>query len=481
MNVGQESPLNITINTTEVLMSSEDINVSLAISSATNDSDLSNNTASSIFVVEGTPEESELMDAIEAVVGSSGDGQTAAAIENVAGICEESFFTALDGLCGNLYQAALEGNSSEVTNFIKQITPDEIVGQSTSVSEIASAQFRNVGARLSQLKGGGGSGFSSAGLNARYGNGSIPLGMLAYLNQTDDDINGIDTNNDFISPWGFFVNGSISMGEKDATGRELGFDFDTFGLTAGFDYRIDAKKVIGVALGYADFESTIGDTAELNSTGVTFTGYGSFYLTDNLYLDARISYGNPEFKQSRNINFTLGDRVVQRTATSDTDADQYSFSMSAGYSFYKNAWNITPNASISYVKTTIDSFTESGAGDLGFSFDEQNIDSLVWSTGMMISKAISMKKGVLTPQFDFNYNYESKNNSQDIVARFVNAPDGQIFIVKTDSPDRSYGSVGLGLVYITANGKQAYINYRSVIALQDFSRGTINFGMRFEF
>lgn len=92
-----------------------------------------------------------------------------------------------------------------------------------------------------------------------------------------------------------------------------------------------------------------------------------------------------------------------------------------------------------------------------------------------------MKTGVLTPQFDFNYSYESKNNAQDIVARFVNAPQGQMFVVKTDSPDRTYGSVGLGLVYISANGKQAYVNYRSVLAQQNFSRDTINLGMRFEF
>lgn len=481
MLVGQQSPLNISVTTSQVVMDSQDINVSASIFSTTNDSDLSNNTATTVVDVIETPDEGELVDVIEGVIGSGATDQAMQAVENVSSFCESSFFTALDGVCSDLYQAALDGDQSAVNNFIKQITPNEVIGQSTSVTEIASAQLRNVGARLSQIRGGGGSGFSAAGLNARYGNGSIPLGMLAYLNKTEEEAKNIDTNNDFISPWGFFVNGSISMGKKDATGRELGFDFDTFGLTAGFDYRLDANKVVGFALGYANFESTIGDTAQLDSSGLTLTGYGSFYITEKLYLDARVSYGNPDFNQSRSIDFTLGDRRVQKTAISDTDANQYSLSMSTGYTYYKNAWNITPNASFSYVKTTINGFTETGAGDFNFVFDEQNVDSLVWSTGLMISKAISMKKGVLTPQFDFNYNYESKNDAQDIVARFVNAPADQLFIVKTDSPDRTYGSVGLGLVFITANGKQAYINYRSVLAQQDFSRDTINLGMRFEF
>ena len=481
MNIGQLSPLNIMVATTEVLMDSQDVNVSVSISSVTNDSNLSNNVASSVVVVDEIPDGEELGDVIDAVIGSSANEQISAAVENISSFCEDSFFTALDGLCGDLYQAALSGDRDAVTTFIKQVTPSEVIGQSTSVVEIANTQFRNVGSRLSQLRSGGGSGFSSAGLNARYGNGSIPLGMLAYLNKTEDEINNIDTNNDFISPWGFFVNGSISMGKKDATGRELGFDFDTFGLTAGFDYRINAKKVVGIALGYANFESTIGNSAEMKSTGVTLSGYGSFYITDNLYVDTRVSYGNPEFKQSRSIDFTLGNRRIQKTAVSNTDADQYSVSMSTGYSFYKNAWNITPNASFSYVNTTINGFTETGAGAFSFIFDEQKLDSLVWSTGIMISKAISMKKGVLTPQFDFNYNYESKNNAQDVVARFVNAPSDQLFIIKTDSPDRSFASAGIGFVYISANGKQAYINYRSILSLKDFSRDTINVGMRFEF
>ena len=478
---GQESPLNITVNTTEIIMDSEDIIVTANILSITQDSDSSNNTDSSIIVVEQTPDEDDFENALDDAIGSSSNPQTAVAVENVSSFCEQNFFSALDGLCGSLYEAALAGNQSEVSTFIEQITPNEIIAQSTSVAEIATAQFKNIGSRLSQLRSGG-NGFSTAGLTARYGSGSIPLGMLAYLKQSaDTSDDGSSSGSDFISPWGFFVNGTLSMGEKDATGRELGFDFDTYGLTTGIDYRIDNAKVIGVAIGYARFESSIGDTAELDSKGLTITGYGSINVNEKLYIDARVSYGNPEFEQSRGIDFTLGDRHIQKIAIGDTSADQYSVSMSAGYSFNKNAWNITPNASYSYVKTSIDGFTESGAGDFNFIFAEQDLNSLVWSTGLIISRAISLKNGVITPQFDINYNYESKNDSKDIIARFVNAPSDELFIIATDSPDRNFGSAGIGLVYISSNGKQAYINYKTTLAVEDFSRDTINFGFRFEF
>jgi outer membrane autotransporter protein/uncharacterized repeat protein (TIGR01451 family) len=485
---GQMSSVGITVNTTEVVLDAQDVTVTATVTATETDVDsiLDNNVATSIVGVSGTPTEGDiegaLRNALGGDLGSTGDPILDNAIDAVSGYCEVSYFTALEGLCDSLYNAALGGDRDAVDRFLRQITPNQVIGQSTSVAEIAGAQFRNIGSRLNQLRGGGGSGFSTAGLNARYGNGSIPLGMLAYLNQTDEETDGLSKiPDDFITPWGFFVNGSISMGKRDATGKELGFDFDTYGLTAGFDYRLDARKVIGIALGYANFDSNVDGAAKLKSTGVTLTGYGSFYVNDNFYVDARISYGKPKFDQSRNIDFTLGSTHIDRTATGNTNANQYSFAMSVGYSFYKQAWNITPNATLSYVKTNIDSFTETGAGDFNVIYSEQQWDSLTWSAGLKVSKAISMKKGVITPQFDFDYNYESKNNSQDIVAHFINAPSDQIFIIETDSPDRTYGSAGLGLVYISANGKQAYINYRSVLGLEGFSRGTFNLGARFEF
>ena len=482
MSNGHQSTIVLSANSTQVVLEEQDIVVTANVSSITNDPDLTNNVATSIVDVTGTPTEGEIGEAIlDAFGGSTGNPQLDSAIGSVSEYCEATFFNGLEGTCDDLYDAALEGDVEAIQAFLEEITPNEVIGQSTSIAEIAGAQFRNVGARLNQVRGGGGRGFSSAGLNARYGNGSIPLGMLAYLDQTEEESKAIDTNNDFISPWGFFVNGTISLGERDATGRELGFDFDTFGLTAGFDYRIDAKKVVGAALGYANFDSKIdNDTAELNSTGITLTGYGSFYITDNLYIDARISLASPEFDQSRNINFTIGDSVVDRVAIGKTDASQYSTSMSAGYSFYKNAWNITPNASFTYTSTTVDGFTESGAGEFNIIYSEQDIESLIWSAGIRLSKAISLKKGVITPQFDFDYNYQNLNDANDIVARFVGSTD-QLFIIQTDSPDRTYGSAGLGFVYISTNGKQAYINYRSVLGLEGFSRGTYNIGARFEF
>ncbi len=479
-NVGQTSNIRLSVQTSQVVQESQAFSYSASIQSEGIDSQPGNNMIGFSSEVSRTPTEDEIFAAFENAVGSGASETVIQSIRNVSSYCARSYFMAIEGLCEDFINGATPENGSAIINAMEEITPNEVAAQSNSAAEIITSQFRNVDSRLAQLRGGGGAGFSVAGLNGRYGNESIPLGMLAYLNQSDEE-RSTSNINDFVSPWGFFVNGSISMGERDATGRELGFDFDTFGITAGVDYRFSPTKVAGLALGYANFDSEIEGEAEMESTGVTLTGYGSFYLQDNFYVDARISLGKPDFEQRRRINFAVEDIIIDRVATGKTDSNQYSVAMSAGYHFNKNSWAITPNASVRYVRTTIDAFQESGAGGFNFAFGEQEITSMVWSLGASVSRAISLKNGVISPQFDFNLSRETENDGGLLEARFINAPDDEIFLIGTDEPDRTYGSAGLGLVFIGSNGRQAYINYRSIFGLEGFTRGTINVGARFEF
>lgn len=479
--VGLSQTIDVLVTTEQVVQTSEPINVNAMIESVAMDPNPANNMDSLNNAVSRTPTEEEIFAEFENAVGSGASETVLNTIRNVSSYCARSYFMAIEGLCEEMISAATPENRTDIINAMEEMTPNEVIGQSTSAAEMMTSQFRNVTSRLAQLRGGGGAGVSLAGLTAQYGNESLPLGMLAYLNQSEDEAANVSNINDFVSPWGFFVNGNISMGERDATGRELGFDFDTYGLTAGVDYRFSPTKVAGLALGYANFDSEIEDEAEMKSTGFTLTGYGSFYLKDNFYVDARISYANPDFEQKRRINFELDNINIDRIATGKTNANQYTVAMSMGYHFNKNSWNITPNASLRYARTTIDAFRESGAGDFNFRFGEQEVKSMVWSFGTSVSKAISLKNGVLSPQFDINISRETENDGGAVEAWFINAPNDEIFLIQTDEPDRTYGSAGVGLVFIGANGKQAYINYKSIFGLDGFTRGTINLGARFEF
>jgi outer membrane autotransporter protein len=353
--------------------------------------------------------------------------------------------------------------------------PEETLSQSVLAREISFAQFFNIDARLAELRGAAG-GFSSAGLMLSGSGGSLPLGNL-LAGEEDDAAGGL-----FGSPWGFFINGTISNGEQSGNAQrgQVGVDFESRGLTAGVDYRFSNALTAGVALGYADFDADISGDSSIDTQGVLLTGYASWYPTERLYLDGRLSVGQIDFEQSRRIRFTLDGQTTDLLARGSADADQFSLAGGLGYHYNFGAWNVTPNASVRYSDTSVDGFTERGAEPFNLRFDATDTDSLLIAAGVQVSRAISTSRGVLTPQLSLSFNHESQDEDLTVIARFADG-GSQAFRLDNPATDSSYGALGLGMVYVGPNGVQAYVNYRTVFGYEDFDRDTINLGARFEF
>ena len=120
------------------------------------------------------------------------------------------------------------------------------------------------------------------------------------------------------------------------------------------------------------------------------------------------------------------------------------------------------------------------AGDNNARFASQSSDSTQVSLGMQVPRAISLSYGVLVPQMDMAMTRELNDESSSIDASLVGAPNVRIQATSA-TPDQSFGNVGMGFVFVTANGKQLYLPYRRLLAAERLQRGMIMFGGRFEF
>ena len=140
---------------------------------------------------------------------------------------------------------------------------------------------------------------------------------------------------------GIFMNGSYSTGNRDQTGREPGFDVDVVGVTGGVDYRFTDNFVLGVAFGYsrtdANMESSAGDV-DVNGYAVSL--YGSYSL-DKFYIDGFGTYGQRDYEITRNVQYSVENSAgtgltnVNQSFSGDTNANEYSFGLGAGYDFSK--------------------------------------------------------------------------------------------------------------------------------------------------
>lgn len=426
------------------------------------------------------PTQAEYANALISALGSAGPRlrQMVGALSAYCGT-QEFFFTGLGGNCDRLFFAALNGNGDAVRTVLRRLRPREVVQQSRTSVEIISTQQANIASRISQVRAGVSN--SISGLSINTNGKDLPIEMLAYLSDAVDP----DSPNNYdqlFTPWGFFINGQITSGDYQyADARDEGFDFDTQGITAGVDYRLNSKAVIGVAIGYANFDSTVEIGAKVESSAMTFSAYGSFNVTDNFYVDARASFGNPDFNQQRSVDFTLQGNQVEKIAKGETQGSQQSYIITSGYQFNKNGWQFTPSVSAEFYKSQIDAFVETGAGPWGVGFSEQNFKTTRFTMGLQTSKSISLNNGVLIPSLGYTLIHENQNGDEVILMRISGMPAGEFFESPTSFNDGDYSMVDLGLTFVSSNGKQAFIQYSKAVGWEGFDKNTVNLGARFEF
>lgn len=287
------------------------------------------------------------------------------------------------------------------------------------------------------------------------------------------------------SGWGGFANVTYGSGEKDTTARETGFDYSSWNVAAGADYRLNDNLVGGVALSLArvdsDFALALGDTKD-DVWSLSF--YGTYYLQDTFYVDAHVGYSRHSFDTARRI--VVGSNNVNpgldTTATSDGVAgNQVSAFVGGGYTLTSGATTITPNLNLAYLKLDIDSFSESEPiGGMALHVEKQSVDSLQSSVGVRISHSISSSSGVIVPTAHIGFVHEFANKSRSIAARFVNDPFNTSFVIPSENPDRNFFSAGAGISAVFGGGVTGFLSYDTVIGLKDVSNHVIGAGIRAE-
>ncbi len=441
------------------------------------DSNPSNNSDSLILNVSEGPSVDDYASTLLQSLPANERARFARAAEVLALYCSGDNFTGgIDGNCDELYNEALNGGAESVARALSWMRPRESVHQAKTAAGMASTQLGNLGARIAQLRAGV-QGLSVSGLNFSDGDDTLSAGMLAYLADAD----GGRSDDQLRSPWGFFINGSLSSGDfryaDDAVDR---FDFDSDHVTIGVDRRLSDRSVLGLALGYTQTDSNAGENIRMRSEGLTFSGYALFTPSEAWYLDARLAYAKPDIEQVRVESFSLLGTPFNLTANSETDGSQWVAAINTGYQMQLRQWQFTPSLSIEHLDSDLDGFTETGAGPWNLVFRDQAFKTTKYSLGLQLSRAISLSNGVLQPQLGFFHVKEDQDGSQ-MEMRLIGMPDDEFFNVTNHFTDDSYSRYQLGLSYIAAGGRQFYLNYHTVSGLNNYSQDTFSLGFRYEF
>lgn len=280
-----------------------------------------------------------------------------------------------------------------------------------------------------------------------------------------------------------FVTANLSSFEQQETSNEAGFSGDGQGLVLGADYRLSNQLFAGIALNQhnnsADLASNTGSLTA-SDTGLTF--YGTYSMSDLLYFDGVVNLSSQSYELERNISFTSAGQSFNEKASSKPNGSALALNLAVGW---QHVWlqgtNLDVTGKFSYSQTSIDSFRESGAGGLNLSVDGQDINSTRLNLGASVSHPLSTTSGIIVPQASLHWVHELDNSGQDITAHFVSDPNANEFKYTTNERDSDFFTLGLGASMLTPGGITAFIQYETLLDLDNYTQNAFSLGARMEF
>ncbi len=249
------------------------------------------------------------------------------------------------------------------------------------------------------------------------------------LNRQDIDVNVSNTTLDqltnlapklsirslqkiFPKDWALWSEGSVSFGKAGETSLSSAQDISALGISIGADKKIDSSKasrffntVYGAALRFGRDEVDIGTYgSKVDTNAISLSIYGTHYSDESRFIDGVIGASH------------LDTDLVRRNS-GDTDTNkgerkgkQVFGSIKFGREFEYNETNVVPTSRIEVSHTRLEGYTESGIEALRY--DDQDINSLMGSLGVMTDRDYILETGILKQKVNFGYSKEVASNSK---------------------------------------------------------------------
>ena len=374
--------------------------------------------------------------------------------------------------CGEIVRRE-DNNIGDLSNALQRVQAEEVEILASQATEASGNQLQNIGNRLQALRAGA-LGLSVAGVN--WNDARVPTGGMA--------------SSDGFSRLGVFVNIDYATGDRDESDNVDGFEFDTGGVTLGGDYRFSDNFVAGIAYHYLDSEADLDENyGDFETEGHTLSLYATGY-SDNFYVEGSISAGEYEYDSTRVVDYHT-DSTFHENLTASPDGEQFSWSLGGGYILSSGSMTQSYYAQVNGVELEIDGYTETtdnpDNGAMAMTVSDQDIESLQSELGAQFSWAVSQDWGVLLPYIDAAWIHEFEDGDESIISRYANAdlpPEQNVenvsFEVQTDKFDEDYFRLSLGTSFGFAGGLQAFINWDTLLDLEDFTYNAITAGIRKE-
>ena len=238
----------------------------------------------------------------------------------------------------------------------------------------------------------------------------------------------------------YWTSGMVDWGFADATaGQDDGLRFTTSGVTMGMDYLLSREWTVGMGIGFAYDRTKIGSEGSRNhSKGVSTALYGSWNPAPAYFVDGVLGYSSMSFETRRWVadagEFAQGER----------DGSQWFAALSAGYEWRTEQWMLSPYGRLQFARSSLDAYTETGAGFHALRFEKQSITNTSASLGLRGEISHDTRWGTLLPFGRLELQHDFDNQSDMRLGYADLAGTSQSYSISSTTLGRNRVQVGFG-------------------------------------
>ncbi|MCD9087349.1 Ig-like domain-containing protein [Stenotrophomonas sp. SY1] len=361
-----------------------------------------------------------------------------------------------------------------------------VAAQAEAARRFATAQLSNFNRRLERLHGNGWAGSDSnlnlsangLGLTLKPG-GVVPSGQSKSRRDSDRDDDTAQqllaaneageatalssptnaaASNGQPSRFGYWIDGRIDLGQRDAMTNQSELRFQTDGISLGADYRLNDWASLGAGAGYARDDSDVGRNGS-RSTGTAriMALYGSLRPADKWFVDGVLGYGALDFDLKRHVTDTAG------FAAGSRDGKQTFGSLTTGYENRQDTWMLSPYGRLDLMKTRLDAYTESASGVSALHYNKQTVRMTTGALGMRGEMLFKTHLGNLIPRarFEYRHSFEGADMARMSYADLIGV--GQVYEVSPTQAERNQFIFGFGTAWILRSRMALSLDYEGTL------------------
>lgn len=249
---------------------------------------------------------------------------------------------------------------------------------------------------------------------------------------------------DAVAGKGVWLKGLYSEVEQRMRDGVEGYDSDTRGFVLGADAELHNGTVLGLGWAHSNTDTSgrdglaEGDVDFDQLIAYTSRAYG------NWLFDAQLSYG-----WGRNESLR---RTMDETARADYDSRQRGARAAAGYAFaLDGATTLTPRFSLDYSHLALDAYSESGAGAMNLSLDEQRVERFELGAQAELGHLTQISGLMVEPRLTLGIFHDLQGKANSNLAAFAFASE-DTFLVQGGGVDKTRYTAGVGVDVYSEGG-----------------------------